>query len=259
MGTKLSELDATTVIAATDIFHLRTSGGVDKKITGTNFGNSFFIPKAFRALLQVQLTEYTSLVQPGIAAGGVVEINGSVYINPSEVAITGATVNDTWYDILLTPSGSSFTASFIARGTGVWSDSKQGLYSGNNRVVACAYRIASDNWVNKNILKVINRTVKIKIEIGDWDMVATATLTLTHVFIAIFSGLRSVAITIRNDQNTSMYSCAYAGDITVEIDIHAVLSSSGILIYRLTAGKFDGGSYDSTSYNRGWITVEYEV
>jgi len=33
MGTKLSELVAATVVAINDIFHLRTSGGIDKKIT----------------------------------------------------------------------------------------------------------------------------------------------------------------------------------------------------------------------------------
>ncbi|KKK46990.1 hypothetical protein LCGC14_3159720, partial [marine sediment metagenome] len=33
---------------------------------------------------------------------------------------------------------------------GVWSDSKQGLYSGNNRVVACVWRNSSAEFINKN-------------------------------------------------------------------------------------------------------------
>ena len=36
MGKKLSELIEATAVAITDIFHLRTTGGIDKKITGKN-------------------------------------------------------------------------------------------------------------------------------------------------------------------------------------------------------------------------------
>lgn len=36
MGKKLSELVETTAVIGTDIFHLRTIGGIDKKITGVN-------------------------------------------------------------------------------------------------------------------------------------------------------------------------------------------------------------------------------
>jgi hypothetical protein len=36
MGTKLSELVEATAVAISDIFHLRTVGGIDKKITGDN-------------------------------------------------------------------------------------------------------------------------------------------------------------------------------------------------------------------------------
>lgn len=36
MAVKIADLVATTSVAATDIFHLRTAGNIDKKITSPN-------------------------------------------------------------------------------------------------------------------------------------------------------------------------------------------------------------------------------
>ena len=59
------------------------------------------ISNAYKGLNRVVLTNYTGTGKPAIAANSVCEINGTLYTNPSEVAITGSTVNTTWYDILL--------------------------------------------------------------------------------------------------------------------------------------------------------------
>ncbi len=225
-----------------------------KSIIDAEAANTMITIKGFLAL---DLTGYTTTAVPTIAANSHVEINGSLYNNPSAVAITGSTSNDTWYDILLTPSGTSFTASYIARGTGAWSASLQGLYAGTNRVVACVYRVGATNFINKNILIVDNRTVKIKLEIGDWNMVSTGFINVKHG-ITPWANIRNVDIFIIDDGATVMfqiYRAIYSGSFA---GWYKILPAT-IELYRDAGGQYDNTSYDSTSYNRGWIPIEYEV
>lgn len=208
-----------------------------------------------KSLNDIVLTNYKTTGVPAIAAGSKCTINGTVYTNPSEVAITGTTADSTWYDILLTPSGTSFTASFIARGTGAWSDSLQGLYSGTNRVVACAYRVGSTNWINKNILIVNNRTVKLKVEIGAWDIDALQTATVTHGLI--LSDIIDVSAWILNDVGTSKHNLEITEALGISSRGGIVLGSTLIV---LTADTFyDSTDYDSTAINRGTLVITYEV
>ncbi len=211
-------------------------------------------------LLAIQLTNYTGVGKPAIAAGGQVEIDGVIYTNSIEVAIGGVTANTTWFDILLTPSGTTFTASFVARGTGVWSDSKQGLYSGNNRVIGIAKRNTSDaDWINKNILIVINRSIIIEIRIGDWDMDATSD-------IAILTGIPSDEIRILNciifndpASSTHPLSAVDSAGVVQGGFVNLATSTTNVALKRTTGGTFDSVSFDSTSYNRGFITLNYKV
>ena len=212
---------------------------------------------ASKGLNQVALTNYTTTIVPAIAANSVVDINGAIYTNSSNVSITGSTSNSTWYDILLTPSGASFTASFIARGTGVWSDSKQGLYSGNNRVIGIVYRDGSGNFINKNILAINNRNVVIKIEIGDWDMVATVTVTVAHG-VSSHNNVKSANAFVRDDADNDSYSLERAISGVSQGSIDGVTNTL-IALSRFATGFFDDTAFDDTPYNRGWLTITYEV
>ena len=229
-----------------------------------NFTNNISIKgnTAFKGMLEIALTNYTTTGIPQIVADSNVEINGSYYTNTVVVSITGATVNDTWYDILLTPSGTTFTATYIARGTGVWSDSKHGLYSGNNRVVACVKRDSSSSvWINKNILVVNNRTIGVKIEIGDWDMDLLTSKTVAHE-TGDRTKIRSVDAFIRNDTSSRYATLAQFSNTTDPNLLAAGVSevtNATMTLLRRTGGIFDNTSYDSTSYNRGWIYLIYEV
>ena len=229
---------------------------------GSNGNDHSNVVNAYKGLNRIVLTNYTGTGKPAIAANSVCEINGILYTNPSEVAITGTTANTTWYDILLTPSGSTFTASFIARGTGVWSDSKQGLYSGNNRVVAAAFRNTSDSdWINKNILIVNNRTIEIKMEIGIWDLDATISISVTHG-ISNFLKIRGVAITIQNDALSNLYTMptniGSSGSNASSLFVSG-FNATTVTLDRVTSSFFDSTTFDSTSFNRGDLTIEYEV
>ena len=110
MALDIADLVAVTSVDVDDIFHLRKVTNLDRKITAANLYTdienaiSLSLLATLKGFMQIDLTNWATGTIPEIVANSVVEINGSLYTNPSAVAITGATVNSTWYDILLTPS-----------------------------------------------------------------------------------------------------------------------------------------------------------
>jgi hypothetical protein len=93
------------------------------------------------------------------------------------------------------------------------------------------------------------------IDIGDWDMDATSAITVAHGLT--LANIRSVTALVRDDAGTKfhMLTPAYAlsavdGNI-IEID------ATNVSLSRTAAGYYDSVAFDSTSYNRGWITITY--
>ena len=95
-------------------------------------------------------------------------------------------------------------------------------------------------------------------EIGDWDMDASGTVDVTHDLGSDFVNIRSVRAVIRNDINSEIYPLptgATAGQLESGV---FEINSSTITLVRKNLGEFDNNSaFDSTSYNRGWVFVEY--
>jgi hypothetical protein len=208
----------------------------------------------------IVLTEQDTTTVPAIAAGCCVEINGGFYTNFSDIAISGSTSNSTWYDILLTPSGRTFTASFIARGTGTWDDDKQGMYSGNNRVIGCVYRNGSAEYVSKNVFNVVNRSVEIKIDIGGWNMDSTISVSIPHG-LAISDVLgANITATVNNDVGSACAPLDSFNSIagTSEGGVSAATSTI-IALDRRTGGSFDSTAFDDDTINRGHIYFNYKV
>jgi hypothetical protein len=101
-------------------------------------------------------------------------------------------------------------------------------------------------------------TIKTKvIEIGDWDMDATVFVTVAHG-IADFHKIRSVNVLIRNDANTSYVPIDTFADGVKPAGIYG-FDTNTVDLFRTSAGHFDSVSFDSTSYNRGFITITYEA
>jgi len=96
------------------------------------------------------------------------------------------------------------------------------------------------------------------IEIGDWDMDATASIFVAHG-LSDYTKIRSVDIVIRDDSGSSfspllLPSGLLGGYYVVNF---AGLNPTTIQLNRVSSGFYDNASYDSTSFNRGWITVSY--
>ena len=88
-------------------------------------------------------------------------------------------------------------------------------------------------------------------------MDATGQVSVAHGLT--LSKIRSVNGIIRNDADTFYYSVS-SRDIaseTAEVQITYIDATNVVLDRAASPGIFDAVAFDSTSYNRGWITIWY--
>jgi len=95
------------------------------------------------------------------------------------------------------------------------------------------------------------------IDIGDWNMDADNTVAVAHGLT--LANIRTVSAMIRNDGSGTYYPIGYSGSsLNSEPQVYFnAISSTTVTLGRLSTGDFDNTSFDSTSFNRGWITIQY--
>jgi hypothetical protein len=111
------------------------------------------------------------------------------------------------------------------------------------------------------------------LEIGEWNMNSNAsgseTVTVAHGITGLLTkdGVR-LSATIRNDANTEWHDfivSAFSGSVTnlSSAELYADATNINIEINRATSpgsgacSIFDNTNFNATSYNRGWITIQY--
>lgn len=97
---------------------------------------------------------------------------------------------------------------------------------------------------------------RIVYEIGDWNMDSTLTVGVAHgLTMANIVGVDAI---IRNDDDSYRFKLE-VGDINSSAPPDGMinLSSTNIVLSRTTSGYFDSTAFDATSYNRGYIIVDY--
>jgi hypothetical protein len=121
-----------------------------------------------------------------------------------------------------------------------------------------------DNEVNgyqfvDALLKFVNDGLLTKvIEIGNWDMDADSFKFIAHGIAGGSNKIKTVYVAIRKDSDEN--------DIMWAIDsgspnVNGTYSwdDDNINPSRAAGELFDSTVYDETSYNRGWITIRYEL
>jgi hypothetical protein len=90
--------------------------------------------------------------------------------------------------------------------------------------------------------------------IGSWNMDSMSTS-----YVSLFTDadlVRMVQVIIRTDTvPLGKYPLEYQGNGSVYIDI----TNDRFELWRATSGFFDSGNFDSTAFNRGWLTAVYVV
>lgn len=92
------------------------------------------------------------------------------------------------------------------------------------------------------------------VDIGDWDMTTTSGVAVAHGLTHL-SKIRSVSAMVRNDvalAHILLYDAVSGGYISS-------VDGTYVNLDRVFGGYFDTADYNSTSYNRGWITIIYEA
>jgi len=101
------------------------------------------------------------------------------------------------------------------------------------------------------------------VEIGDWNMDSNETVTISTGIQRHL--VRMTDITIRDDNDDNHYlgnGRAATSAIAVHVDNEGPFdidkTSTDIVLRRVSGGLFDDALFDSTSFNRGWLTIIYE-
>lgn len=228
--------------------------------------------KQSKGHIQISISNFDATTEPKIQAGSNLEVNGSYYEVLIEESITGwsGISNDT-QDVFIKCIPAENACSFAFTTTApTWSDSKQGWYATNDRYTnyMLSRGASSAVYSNKRLIPkditVLDWLAPKVVDIGDWNMDSTVDVTIALGVPA--ESVKTVSVLIRDDTETSLLPMTpYPSGNSTEppSDFNGVwkrliVSSDSIFITRLTGGVFDSTSYDSTSYNRGWITIEYK-
>lgn len=99
------------------------------------------------------------------------------------------------------------------------------------------------------------------IEVGDWDMTADVNKQVAHG-ISDYKKIRSVSGIIRDDIDSTYHLIGAIYTPTSLPEVWFVASGGNEMAninMRITGiGIFQNTSYNSTGFNRGWLTITYE-
>lgn len=212
------------------------------------------------------LTEYTTSVVCAVAAGSVVEIDGAVFHFSAETAVTGAVATGINY-IILSVTGTEAAPYWSQDTFSTYDTAKAGLYTGASRYVAeCHYGIDGTKYNSKYVYPERTRDLKRKLPIGAWDMDATAVAVIAHGLT--YTNIRDVSTVIISD-SASAYTFMirpydYAANTQIGLTryrIDAIRGTGNLVIERAPAaeGYYDNANFDTSTGNRGFVTIWYEI
>jgi hypothetical protein len=90
------------------------------------------------------------------------------------------------------------------------------------------------------------------IQIGDWDMDTDATKSVAHG--QTLSKILNVSCLVVNDAGDKKYQAIGHDGGTIPLEIQEI-DATNVVLARKAGGTFDSTDFDSTSYNRGFITI----
>jgi len=108
-----------------------------------------------------------------------------------------------------------------------------------------------------NILSHENKLLTKIINIGDWQMNTDDTVVVAHG-LSNYKKIRSVSVVIRDDNDVNYFD--FASTVTAGFAPCGAINGitvTSITLFRYNLGTFKSNDFDSTSYNRGWITIQY--
>jgi len=163
----------------------------------------------------------------GLIGGWIIDAN-SIY---SGTKVTGDAYTSALGDITIKSDGSIHALNFYINSSGV-----------------CSFKATAP---------ILDGIRTIVINIGDWDMDTNAAVYIDLTSYGVeYSKIKSVTVLIKNDNGTGLYP--FSNDSTSSVAlIYATFDT--VYLTRTGTGTFDNVSFDSTGYNRGYVTIQYTV
>jgi hypothetical protein len=93
------------------------------------------------------------------------------------------------------------------------------------------------------------------INIGDWDMDASSSVNVNHGLT--LANIRTLNVMVRNDAGTVFYPTETRTPAEGDSVYVALINATFVQLERQPGSDFDSTLFDSTSYNRGWVTIQY--
>lgn len=251
-----------------------------KIVTATDLGGAPFFKNDMREVfnseiwdaIEALLSPYDSDVEGIIVSGCEISANaanfditaGIVYLNGEFMRLPAAT-NQSFTKYIAPATASSDSRTFADSTTHAVVETKTAELVGAAPGAGQYVTINSLTGANDRVWRpaTADQSTRIKIiEIGDWDMDAVNSIAVAHGMGADFSKIRSVTGIIRNDANDRYYVIGtdelFFGPGFGVVPASTGIDSTDISIVRAIGSlTFDSANFDSTSYNRGWLTIMY--
>ena len=94
------------------------------------------------------------------------------------------------------------------------------------------------------------------IDIGDWNMSSVNNATVAHGLD--HTKIRVVSAIIRNDDDSNRHVIPFGSTSGAAFDGSIdTIDSTNVILTRASGSRTASATFDSTSYNRGWITIWY--
>ena len=174
---------------------------------------------------------------------------------PFDEAVDGTFTKVTTFD----PRG---TKTFLNASVNETYEKNRGVISG----LAGTLNFDGIRFAEMRIAEKGSSTVVLKkkvIEIGDWNMDSDVSKLVNHGISVATANFRNVSVMIIDDAGIVLTPLNFTSSGSVVIQGGIGIVSGGITatvnLFRLTGGVFDSTNYNATSFNRGWITIEYEA
>ena len=228
-----------------------------------------------RGFMRLSLTNQSDTTAPTIAAGGILEVGGSIYLfGTTTISIASGTASaDTAVYFYAIPSGTSLTVEMNSTAP-VWREGYQGFYASAasiTRVIGGCYvgtnGVYYTKWLyTQKALDYCLRSGETRplldmiIELGEWNMDATATLNITHS-IGARDKIRAIDVIIKSDGPANYHKLEHGDDAGAAGGGVNSIQDTIIVLERETGGFFDGAAFNATAgtlANRGYMYILYE-
>ncbi len=227
-----------------------------------------------RGFMRVSLTEFATTAASLIGTGSVFELAGSIYsCTETSISLAAAAASaDVAVYYVAIPSAGGTTCTFVMSDTApTWVDAKQGYYASaasTSRYLGGSYIGTAATYFSKFIytpdmvfgqLLSSNKTrplLRDIVETGDWNMSATSGINVTVAMKII--RIRGIDVLIINDASTIVERLDSSG-LSGDADGNVALTGDYAQLTRRDGGGFDDGDHQATSFNRGWMLIDYEA